>query len=301
MTSSRIGVGRSQRDRMSAPILLGPAGISVLAMLYIPTVFVAVMSFFRWRPGRSSPWVGFDNYATVLKSDAFRQVMKNQMVLLLGMPLWVLVPLAIAFLLYEGTWFASVWRMIYFVPAVLSPALVGILFRTLLAGDGPINEVLRKLGLGFLAKNWLTEPHLVKPVIIMLVLWAGVGTGVLIYSSALSAVPPSLFEAARLDGAGWYAQMRYIALPSIRDSIVLWAAFQVLALFLFMFSWVFVLTGGGPGLSSTTIDFLIYQEVFRFGFYGTAAAQASLMVLTILAVIGLPSLLTRRRLGRGVL
>jgi ABC-type sugar transport system permease subunit len=289
---------RLRGERRAAAVLIGPAVVGVVLVLYVPTLYVAFRSFFDWRPNRQSPFVGFDNYSAVLASDSFRSVVKNQLFLLLGLPLWVIVPLLISFLLYEGTWLAVVWRTIYFVPGVLSPALIGILFRSMLATNGPVNEGLRSVGLDGLAQNWLSDPSLVKPVIILLVLWSGVGIGVVIFSSALSAVPTELFEAAQLDGAGWIQRMRYVAIPSIRDSIVLWAAYQVLALVLFMFGWIYVLTGGGPGLSSTTMDFLIYQEVFRFGFFGTAAAQAVLMVLAILAVLGLPALLTRRRLAQ---
>lgn len=269
----------------------------VLAILYLPTIYVAFKSFFDWHPNGSSPFVGLANYVEVLSSDAFQTVMWNQFVLMLGLPLWVLAPLMITFFLYEDVKAPGVWRTIYFVPAVLSPALVGILFRSLLRVDGVVNTGLRSLGLDFLALDWLTDPHLVKPVIIGLILWAQVGVGVVIFSAALSAIPVELFEAAELDGAGWWTRLLKIAVPSMRDAIFLWIAFQVLALFLFMFGWIFVLTSGGPGLSSTTIDFLIYQEVFRFGFFPTAAAMSVLMILTLLLIFGVPAALTRRRSG----
>lgn len=269
----------------------------VLAILYLPTIYVAFKSFFDWHPNGSSPFVGLANYVEVLSSDAFQTVMWNQFVLMLGLPLWVLIPLMITFFLYEDVKAPGVWRTIYFVPAVLSPALVGILFRSLLRVDGVVNTGLRSLGLDFLALDWLTDPHLVKPVISGLILWAQVGVGVVIFSAALSAIPVELFEAAELDGAGWWTRLLKIAVPSMRDAIFLWIAFQVLALFLFMFGWIFVLTSGGPGLSSTTIDFLIYQEVFRFGFFPTAAAMSVLMILTLLLIFGVPAALTRRRSG----
>jgi len=210
------------------------------------------------------------------------------------LPIWVLTPLAISFLLYEDVKAPGVWRTIYFLPAVLSPALVGILFRALLGSNGVLNTALEAVGLDVFALGWLTEPSLVKPVIILLILWASVGVGVVIFSAALSAIPTEIFEAAKLDGASWWQRMRHVAIPSIRDAIILWIAFQVLSLFLFMFGWVYVLTGGGPGLSSTTIDYLIYQEVFRFGFFPTAAAMAMLMILALLLLFGVPALLTRR-------
>ncbi len=295
MNAHKRRVSSKSSESAATVVLLVPTMILVGVVLFVPTIYVAIYSFFDWDPNGSSPFVGLDNYVDVLSSASFQTVMKNQAYLLLGMPLWVMVPLLITFLLYEDTKAPGLWRSIYFFPSVLSPALVGILFRTLLATDGPLNESLRLVGLDYLARDWLTSPHLVKPVIIVLVLWAGVGTGVVIFSAALSAVPVEIFEAAKIDGAGWWTRMWRIALPSIRDSIFLWMAFQVLALFLFMFGWIFVLTGGGPGLSSTTIDYLIYQEVFRSRFFPTAAAMSVLLILVLLVLLGLPAALVRRR------
>lgn len=276
-------------------MLLAPSAVLVVVVIFATTALVVGLSFTDWRPNRPVSFVGLDNFTSVLSSNAFRTVMWNQVVLLLGLPLWVFVPLAITFLLYEDVKAPGLWRTIYFLPAVLSPALVGILFRALLNTDGVLNTSLRAAGLDWLALDWLTNPHLVKPVIIALVLWAGVGTGVVILGAALSAVPTELFDAASLDGAGWWQRMIHIAIPSIRDALYLWCAFQVLALFLFMFGWIYVLTGGGPGLASTTIDFLIYQEVFRFGFFASAAAMSVLMIGALLGVLGLPAFLVRRR------
>lgn len=286
---------RGQGRARATLVLLVPTVVLVALVLFIPTAYVGFQSFFDWHPRGESPWVGLDNYVTVATSSSFQTVMGNQLFLLLGLPLWVLTPLAISFLLYEDVKAAGVWRTIYFLPAVLSPALVGILFRALLGSDGVLNTALETVGLDAFALGWLTEPQLVKPVIILLILWASVGVGVVIFSAALSAIPTEIFEAAKLDGAGWWQRMWHVAIPSIRDAIVLWMAFQVLSLFLFMFGWVYVLTGGGPGLASTTIDYLIYQEVFRFGFFPTAAAMAMLMILALLLLFALPAALTRRR------
>ena len=157
------------------------------------------------------------------------------------------------------------------------------MFRSLLADNGPLNASLAKIGLGFLAKPWLTDGTLVKPAIIVLVLWGGFGTGVLIFSVVLNVVPQEVFEASRLNGTGFWTELWYISLPTIRATVVLRTMFQVLAIFLSMFSWIFVLTNWGPGLDSTTMDFYVYQTFFTFGFFGAAAADC--VVLTIMVVV----------------
>lgn len=264
--------------------LLLPALLLEALVLFVPLLYVAGRSFYDWEPAGVSTFVGFKNYQILFADPEFWQVVGNQIFYLLGLPLWVIAPLVVAYMLREGVWRAGLFRSIYFLPAVMSPAIVGLVFRTLLATDGPVNAVLESVGLGFLAAPWLTEAQYVKPVVILLVLWAGFGTGVLIFSAAFAAVPQQIFEAARLDGAGFWQEFWHIAVPSVRPTVFLWAMFQIVSIFLFMFGWIYVLTSGGPGLASATMDFSIYQQFMRFGFYGTAAAQSVALVAAIVLV-----------------
>ena len=272
----------------SGLVLLVPIVLLEAAVFFVPLVYVFFRSTFDWQPGGTSVFVGTENYATLFADPEFWEVVGNQIFYLLGLPLWVIAPLIVAYMLREHVSKAGIFRSIYFLPAVMSPAIVGLVFRSLLATDGPVDSALRNIGLERLALPWLTDATLVKPVIIVLVLWAGFGTGVFIFSAAFSAVPQNLFEAARLDGAGFWSEFWHIAIPSIRPTVVLWTLFQVISIFLFMFSWIYVLTGGGPGLASTTMDFAIYQEFMRFGFFGTAAAMSVVLVVMIVlvAIIG---------------
>lgn len=286
-----LGFGRS------ALVLIIPVIVLEAAILFAPLLYIAYRSFFNWQPGGVSEFNGVDNYVELFSDPAFWQVVGNQFFYLLGLPLWVIAPLLVAFMLRERVKGAGFFRSVYFLPAVMSPAVVALVFRALLSVDGPVNALLRTIGLDSLARPWLSDEAVVKPVIILLVLWAGFGTGVLIFSSALSAIPKHLFEAARLDGAGFWGEFWHIAVPSIRNAVVLWMIFQVISIFLFMFSWVYVLTRGGPGLSSATMDFAIYQEFMRFGFFGTAAAQSVVLVLLILACAGIGAIIVRL-LGR---
>jgi ABC-type sugar transport system permease subunit len=274
------------KDRLLSPslLLLVPVVVLEVLVFFLPLIFITVKSFYDWEPGAASPFVGFSNYSTLFGQPEFWQVVRNQLFYLLGVPLWVIAPLFVAYLLREHVRFAGGFRTIYFIPAVMSPAIVGLVFRSLLAANGPLDASLHNIGLGFLAKPWLTDAALVKPVIIVLVLWGGFGTGVLIFSAALNAVPQEIFEASRIDGAGFWTELWRIALPSISPTVLLWTMFQVLSIFLFMFSWIFVLTNGGPGLASTTMDFSVYQTFITFGFFGAAAAESVVLMIMIIAV-----------------
>ena len=273
MTPSRNGL-----------VLVIPAIALEVAILFLPLAYICFRSFYDWQPAGLSTFVGFENYEILMQDPAFWQVVRNQLFYMLGVPLWVLAPLIVAYVLRANVWNAGFFRMVYFLPAVMSPAIVGLVFRSLMATDGPINAALTGVGLGMLAQPWLTGALLVKPVVIVMVLWAGFGIGVLVFSSAFDAIPKDILEAARLDGARFWQEFFLIALPNIKNTIVFWTMFQIVAIFLFMFGWIYVLTGGGPGQSSTTMDFSIYQQFMRFGFYGTAAAQTVVLVLAIIAI-----------------
>jgi multiple sugar transport system permease protein len=264
---------------------VAPALLLVGAVILLPASIAAMKSFTAWSPGYPSPWVGLANYRDLFSQPIFREVLGNQAFLLLGLPVWVFMPLLIAALLYDRVPGAGVFRTIIFFPAILSPAIIGILFRTVLGPDGSLNEVLRASGLGVLARPWLEDPDLVKPAIIVLLAWASLGTGVIIFSAALSAIPAELFEAAEIDGANWFRRFLHVLVPSIAHIIVFWAVFQVVSVFLFIFGWIWVLTRGGPGYASTTIDFDIYQNALTFGFFGIAAAESVVLFVIVLSIV----------------
>jgi ABC-type sugar transport system permease subunit len=189
---------------------------------------------------------------------------------------------------------SGVFRAVFFFPAVASPALIGILFAFILAPAGPFNETLRSIGLGALTTDWLGQEHIVKPVLILVLAWATMGMGVVIFSAALSAVPPELFESAALDGASWWQRLRYIVLPSIRRVVELWTVILIVTLFVGIFPWIYTLTRGGPGTSSSTFDWDIYQSALTYGYFGPAAAEAVVLLVITALVAALGVFLGRR-------
>ena len=272
-----------------------PVVLVVAVLIVLPTASAVVHAFTNWQPGYPSAWVGFDNFSALLRSASFQQILRNQAILLLGLPIWTLLPLVIAALLYDGVPAPGLFRMIFFFPATVSPAVIGILFSFILGPTGPLNTTLQDIGLGGLASNWLSDPSLVKPVIISVLAWATMGTGVVIFSAALSGVAPELYEAAALDGASWVQRFRYVTVPSMRRVIELWVVILVITVFVAVFPWIFTLTRGGPGYSSTTIDFDIYQNALQLGYYGTAAAEAVVLFVIVTVVIALGAGISRLR------
>jgi ABC-type sugar transport system permease subunit len=262
--------------------------VCLVGLLVIYPAAVGVFrSFYDWNPGYGeTTFVGLDNYIELARSPTFHEILRNEAVfVLVGVPIFTVLPLAVALLLYEGVPFPGVFRTIYFFPGVLSAAIIGILFRAILQPDGLLNETLRSAGLGSLASDWTTDPQLVKPVLIGLLAWASMGVGVVVFSAGLSSVPPELFEAAEIDGASWFQRFRYIMLPSLRPLIEFWFVIQVISVFLFIFGWIYVLTQGGPGYASTTLDYDVYTNAFEFAQFGLASAEAVYLLLIVTAVL----------------
>lgn len=297
LTSDRLGRAFRYARASGDLLLVLPALIIVGAFVLVPLGYVVYRSLFDWQPGVPSPFVGLTNYTELFQSETFRKVMANQGVLLLGLPLFTLLPLMISLLLFERVKGAAFFRTIYFFPSVLAPPIVAIMMRSVLAGDGLINTLLRSVGLGSLARPWLTSETLVKPTLIVVLAWASVGVGVIIFSSALSALPIENLEAATLDGANWWQRLRYIVIPDLRPTIELWITYQAISIFAFAFGWIYVLTNGGPNSASATLDFDIYQNALLFGFFGTAAAE-SVILLLIVAILGTVRALFVRRARR---
>jgi len=260
-------------------------------LVLVPTGIAVFRSFYQWDPGYESPFVGLANYGEIIASEVVRAIAKNEALFMIGVPLWAGVPLFVALLLYERVPFAGLFRTIFFFPAVLSPVILGILFRALLRPDGLINATLASVGLDSLQRNWIDDPALVKPVLIVVVMWYTMGFGVVLYSAALSSVAPELFEAAEIDGASWLQRLRYVMVPAI---LILNLIFSVGTVFL-LFGYIYVLTQGGPGYASTTIDYDIYQNAMQYGYFGLAAAEAVLL-LGVMLVILLAAVTVGRRL-----
>lgn len=289
--------GRRRLGRFGDVPYLLPMIVLIGAVVFVPAGVAAFHSFTDWRPGGESPWVGLANYREFLSNPVTGEIVENTGVLLLGVPLWTALPLLLAFALHERTPATAFFRAVFFFPAVLSPAIIGIMFRGILAPEGLVNEVL--LGLGVVGDPvlWLDDAALVKPTLILVLAWASVGAGTVIFSAAMTSVDKHLLEAATLDGAGWFNRLRYIVLPSIASVVAFWVVYQVVGVFLYVFGWIFILTRGGPGYASTTLDYDVYQNAFTNGLFGYASAQSMclLVIAAIVVIVGFP---LARRTGR---
>ena len=193
---------RPLRHRLVGLAFSAPLLVLVLALVVWPLISLVRYSFTTYGGLAPPEWVGLKNYRFLLKWEDFRRIVLNNVLILFGLLIWVTVPFVLAIILF-GRRSANLVRTVLFVPAMLSPIIVGNVFRIILADDGPANTALDTVGLGRFAPGWLSDPSFVLVTLALVICWATMGSGILFYTSGLTAISPSYVEAALIDGANW--------------------------------------------------------------------------------------------------
>jgi ABC-type sugar transport system permease subunit len=232
-------------------------------------------------------YVGTANYSFVVHDPVFRTSLFNNLKLLATVPVMTGLALLIALLLNDRIRGWRQYRAIVFLPFILPAAAVGITFSFLLQRDGGLNSLLSDLGLGFLAHDWLGSTHLAIASIGGVIIWQQLGFGVVVFSAALLAVPGETVEAAQIDGASWWTIQRRIVIPQIRGIIEFFLTLEAIVVLSQVFTYVYVLTAGGPANSSSVLEYYIWVNGFSQGATGIASAVAVIMLgmASILIVI----------------
>ena len=239
--------------------------------------FVSVIRFSFQRVGSGyveSEWIGLDNYRYVYGDDLFWSALLNNAQLLLCVPLLVVLASVIAALLFERVRGWRAYRLLLFVPYILSIPVVGIVFGYVFQLNGLFNTALENVGLGGVAQDWLGTSSRALWTIMAVIVWKELGFGIIVFLARLMSVNEELFEAARLDGAGWWQTFRHVTLPQLAPAIVFFAIVETITMLSWVFAYVYVMTAGGPGHSTVVSEWYIFQQVFANGAVGIGAAAA---------------------------
>jgi multiple sugar transport system permease protein len=236
---------------------------------------------------RNLRFVGFGNYWQLLHTpDFWRAVANTAYFVVVGVPLSLAASLAAALLVNARlTRAPAVFRTAFFAPVVTTLVAVAVVWRYLLhTRYGLLNYGLTQLGLHPI--DWLGDPHWALPAIILFAVWKNFGYNMVIFLAALQSIPADLYEAARLDGAGMWQELRRITLPLLRPTFLLVSILTVAGYFQ-LFAEPYVMTQGGPLQSTVSVLYFMYEEGFKWWNLGSASAVAFLLFLVILAVTGL--------------
>jgi ABC-type sugar transport system permease subunit len=225
----------------------------------------------------------------------FGDAMRNTLVLILYIPLGVLIPLLVSAMLREGLRGWAVFKAVLYIPNVLGLVIVGLMFSVILRDNGAVNEILRSIGLGSLAIGWLSSSRSAIHVIGFLGIWLRIGFGCIYFLAAMSSIDSELYDAAKIDGAGWWRTFFSVTVPSIRFAIEFSIVLSFITVFARMFGFIYTLTGGGPGFSTTTLEFGIYIKGFSNFQMGYASAWAMLLFVFCAAIAVAQIYVLRRR------
>jgi multiple sugar transport system permease protein len=292
-------VSRHGDHARAAWLFLAPALLLIGVFFFLPVLASFVLSvtdFDIYAIGdlSNARVVGLGNYTALFDNPLFWTALQNTFYFaLVGGPLTVAVSLAAALLVNAKlVRFRTLFRTIYFVPFVTTLVAVAVVWRYLYHPQyGLLNWALGFVGVGPI--DWLADPRWAMPAIILLAVWKNFGYNMLIFIAGLQAIPEELYEAAQLDGAGPWQRFRHVTLPSLAPTFFFVGVVTMIGYFQ-LFSEPYVMTGGGPLRSTTSLVLLMYEEGFRWWRLGAAAAVAFLLFLIILAWTALQLRIERR-------
>ncbi len=272
---------RSNRNTMWAKLAL-PAMFFVTAFMLYPFVYSLFLSFFSHK-GLSSTWVGFGNFARMMKDKVFLKALGNNILFLaLQVPIMLVLGLFFAYLLQtdrlKGRGF---FRMAIFLPCITSLVAYSIVFRTMFMNDGLINQLLMKMNLISRPIQWMTNKNLARLVVIIALCWRWTGYNAMYYIAGLQNIPRDIIEAARIDGCNMFQEFFRIVVPQLKQVIIFTSITSTIGT-LQLFDEIQTLTKGGPANGTMTVSYYIFKQSFELNNnYGYSAAMSWVIVLII--------------------
>jgi len=280
-------------EQRSGSLMAAPYAVFLLAFAAYPIVFALVLVFLHWDLVTAPSFAGVDNLRLLINDGRFWRAVANTFVFLsIHVPLQIVTALGLALALNRKLVGRGFWRAAFFLPVVISGAVVAILWSNLYATDvGLINKLLVKIG--FTPVSWLTDPNTAMPAIAVMVTWKNVGFYVIIYLAGLQYIPRSCQEAIEIEGASAWQRFRYLTLPSLLPQTILVVTLSTINGFQ-LFIEPYVMTGGGPLRRTYSVVLYLYTNAFAYQKMGYAATIGVALALIIGAVV----FIQRRVIGK---
>jgi multiple sugar transport system permease protein len=296
-TLTRTGTRRSARERRTALLFISPWIVGFLVFTAYPLFYTGYLSLTDYDVINDPTFVGFDNFRQLLQDDKVALALKNMFVFAaMTVPAHLLVALVLALLLNWAGRASGFFRTAFFLPKMTPPVAIGVLF--LLLFNGQTGLINRALGLfGVAGPAWTTDPHWVKPGLVLMSLWT-VGGSVIILLAALRNVPQELYDASRVDGASWWKQTWHVTIPMISGALFFVFIVDTIAAFQsFTEAYTAFFGAGNTTYSNDAALFYtiyLFQQAFEFLHMGYASAMAWVLFAIIMVVTLVQIRLTKR-------
>ncbi|MEN6410443.1 MAG: sugar ABC transporter permease [Anaerolineaceae bacterium] len=268
-------------------VFLAP-GLLIYAVFVLYPIFETVRtSFYQWDGfSASRTFVGLENYRTLLQDNQFFLALSHN---LFAIFFYSILPIMLGLFLASLIGRAKLpgmtfFRVGLFLPQVISMVVVGVIWRWIFNPVfGPLNVILKAVGLGALTRSWLGDFTWAMPAVGTVGTWVQYGFCMVLFLAGMQRISPDYYEAAQLDGANGWQQFRFITLPALRPEMIV-ALITTLIAALKIFDLIFVTTKGGPGDQTLVASFLVYRSAFELNRIGYAAAVATVLALVIFAI-----------------
>ncbi|WP_260478689.1 carbohydrate ABC transporter permease [Kibdelosporangium aridum] len=273
-----------RRDAGVGWVLSLPAALVVGVFFLIPLGLAVWMSLNEWPLLGEPTFTGADNYTAIADDELFTSAIwfTVKYTVITTVVLFV-IAFGMALLVQHSRPGVGLMRTAYFLPAAVGLAAASLLWFALYSNDvGPLSDVLIWLGVVDQPVQWLDTPDSALWSTVAMVTWRFAGFQMLILMTGLQAIPVDVYEAARIDGAGWWRTMRSITLPLMRPTIALLLVLSVTGSLL-AFEQFYLLTGGGPDNSTVTVVMVLYRQAFRLLDLGVAAAMSVVVLIALIA------------------
>ena len=284
---------RWPRTSVAGLFFVLPAALYIIGFHLVPVGYSLVLSFTSYSPlNRGGPtFVGGQNYTELFQDGEFGSALLVTLEYVLKvLPLLIVLALCLALLVNRPFRGVGVFRSAMYVPHIVSLTAVSMVWLWIYSDTGLINDLLRSLGLP--QQSWLLQQDTALNAVAAMRIWKALGSNMVLLLAGLQSIPRELYEAVKVDGGGAIAAFRYVTLPGLRPMLVYVVTMDCIYLAQ-GFAELFVLTQGGPLGSTTTANYLIYQEAFQYNQMGAASAQA----FVLFALIAGLSALSIRSIG----
>lgn len=267
-------------------LFLVPAFVLLGIFFFLPFVQTIFLSFSDYSISLYHPtFAGFGNYISTLKDPIFLKVLGNTFLfLIMAVPFLTIFPLFLAILVNQKLRAIKLYKVIIYLPVVVSIVVCAIAFKWLYADQGILNYILSLLHIT--PVGWLTETKYSLFSVALVTIWKGIGYYMVIYLAALMSVPKELYEACEIDGANTLQKHLTVTIPHLMPTIALVSTISAISA-MKVFAEIYVMTKGGPLNSSKTIVYYIYERAFENLDLGVASAMAVILLIIVLVLSGI--------------
>jgi raffinose/stachyose/melibiose transport system permease protein len=285
--ATRVKSRVARRALLIGWAFLLPAVIAYCLFVLYPLLTAVQYSLYKWNGIGASTWVGLSNYGQIFTDATLLAPIVNALVLIIY---FTVIPVAAGLVLatlirnMRAGWFSTTARTILFLPQIVPLVAAGIAWSWMYAQTGTINTILNSVGLGFLSRSWLADFGTALPAVGLIGSWVLTGLCTVLFLTGMGKIDTALYEAARIDGAGWFRLFSAVTLPGVRQELVVLVTITIISA-LSSFDIIYTTTKGGPGTSTLVPGISIFRLAFVQGQVGLASALGVVLLILVLAVV----------------